>query len=895
MSNQDAAGKGIAQASHGGTATVTINEIQQQIIKLEAVREMFSEEQIEAKLAPLRQQLALLQVQVEKVELVDTGKGLQEQYLKLAFNEANKMPSLAYIDPSMTNKQMELRKVYTALLTEGGGKLSVLEQLNRHERLVLLGRAGSGKSTFVDFVVLCMAGELLEGDGQSLALLKTPLPPEPGDEKKVQPPLRWGHGALLPVKIVLRKFASQGLPKPGEKVGAKHLWAYLQQELSSLGLSDYFPHFKTHLEKTGGLLLFDGLDEVAQTAARRPQLKQVIEEMALLHDKCRIVVTSRPYAYENEAWKFNWDFTVINLALFTDGQISQFIARWYEYLHQQALSERLTQRILARSEFLRLARQPLLLTLMANLNLSRGQLPEKRARLYEETVQLLLERWEQSHFGEAAAHERITSMALSQLLNVAQTKIRHLLEELALDAHTQQPSEVAGTANLTERALFEGFRKLTKDHPIDIDEVLDFIYQRAGLLEGDTTAEGVKVYRFPHRTFQEYLAACALNRPMGSAKRMAELVKTEANRWREVALLAAAKRGDNADSFWSLITELCPVPIQEMPQAKATDFMAALVAGQAIQESVSLTDDLSLAEKSHVNRVQGWLKQMAVSDLPALERVTAGQVLAYFGDDRPGIIEMVWCDIPAGEFIMGEGKEQHTVNIPYSYKAALYPVTNAQYKVFVTAGGYNQQSYWTAAGWKWRWKEKEKRTKARDYGDPFNLPNHPVVGVSWYEAVAYCRWLTEFLRERGELAQGWQIRLPTEAEWEKAARGIDGRVYPWGNALDPNKANYSGAKVGSTSAVGFFPQDQSPYGCQDMVGNVDEWCATKYNGDYKPYPYKIENEWTEAYLKYEITRNVRGGSWDDESGCLRCAYRYYLNSDNNDLYWGFRCFCVPIF
>jgi len=259
------------------------------------------------------------------------------------------------------------------------------------------------------------------------------------------------------------------------------------------------------------------------------------------------------------------------------------------------------------------------------------------------------------------------------------------------------------------------------------------------------------------------------------------------------------------------------------------------------------------------------------------------------------IPDIIWCDIPAGAFIMGSDKyerekPQHTLNIPYSYQVAKYPITNAQYELFVADEGYSKRPYWTAAGW--AWKEKEKRTTAGHESEPFSLANHPIVRVSWYESVAYCHWLTEVLREHGKLAEGWLIRLPTEAEWEKAARGTDGRVYPWGNEFDPNKANGKETDIRSTSAVGFFPKGKSPYGCHEMAGNVWEWCATQSG---KSYPYKIENEWTEAYLEGEIRRNARGGAWGDGTDDLRCAYRDNDYPDYGISNRGFRCFSVPIF
>jgi len=270
------------------------------------------------------------------------------------------------------------------------------------------------------------------------------------------------------------------------------------------------------------------------------------------------------------------------------------------------------------------------------------------------------------------------------------------------------------------------------------------------------------------------------------------------------------------------------------------------------------------------------------------------------------IPDIAWCEVPAGKFIMGSDyyhdneKPRHTLNLPYTYYAAKYPITNAQYATFVADGGYDKPQYWTAAGWAEKekpfWNNYEPWTGSRDKGEPFNLLNHPVVEVSWYEAVAFCHWLTEKLRTDGKLAEGWLICLPTEAEWEKAARGTDGRVYPWGNEFDPNKANGgTDSEIESTSAVGFFPKGKSPYGCQDMAGNVWEWCATKWHKDYKPYPYQIENEWTADYLEGKYNRMLRGGSWGLNSDHFRCVYRYADDPNINYYDRGFRLFRVPIY
>jgi len=208
---------------------------------------------------------------------------------------------------------------------------------------------------------------------------------------------------------------------------------------------------------------------------------------------------------------------------------------------------------------------------------------------------------------------------------------------------------------------------------------------------------------------------------------------------------------------------------------------------------------------------------------------------------------------------------QHTIDIPYTYRIARYPVTNAEFAEFIKATGH-----------------KSKAVK-RD------LPDHPVVNVSWHEAQAYCKWLTEKLRADGTLQADENARLPTEAEWEKAARGEYGREWPWGDEWDPAKCNSAENGPGTTTPVGqYSPQGDSPYGVVDMAGNVWEWCQSKY----APYPYKADDG-REELKDVEALRVVRGGSWDlDRYGC-RAAVR--LRSGPAFFYYfvGFRAALSP--
>ena len=208
--------------------------------------------------------------------------------------------------------------------------------------------------------------------------------------------------------------------------------------------------------------------------------------------------------------------------------------------------------------------------------------------------------------------------------------------------------------------------------------------------------------------------------------------------------------------------------------------------------------------------------------------------------------------VPAGEFIMGsdDGNEDerpaHTVFLD-GFWIDKYEVTNAEYKGFVDATGQPPPHHW------------EGGTYPEGKGD------HPVVWVSWHDAQAYCQWAGK--------------RLPMEAEWEKAARGTDGRKWPWGNSFDTSKCNSGGS--GDTVPVGSYPAGASPYGAQDMAGNAWEWTADWYEA----YP-------GSGYISSRFGQKnkvMRGGSWFDGPALVRCSARNSAAPKFSFSTIGFRC------
>ena len=220
-------------------------------------------------------------------------------------------------------------------------------------------------------------------------------------------------------------------------------------------------------------------------------------------------------------------------------------------------------------------------------------------------------------------------------------------------------------------------------------------------------------------------------------------------------------------------------------------------------------------------------------------------------------------EVPAGS-VSCSVKSKDTVSIDQPYWIDIYPVTNARYREFVEAGGYETEKWWDTGGWKWREEERIIRPSYWDK-DKWNRDNHPVVGVSWYEAAAYCKWLSEISKD------GHFYHLPTEKQWERAARGTEGLEYPWGDKFDSGRCNTEESGKDKTTRVDLYADGLSPVGCYDMAGNVWEWTSEFFDSDQDSYV-------------------LKGGSWSDPAVNARCAYRYdFIFPFIRDSFVGFRC------
>jgi formylglycine-generating enzyme required for sulfatase activity len=304
----------------------------------------------------------------------------------------------------------------------------------------------------------------------------------------------------------------------------------------------------------------------------------------------------------------------------------------------------------------------------------------------------------------------------------------------------------------------------------------------------------------------------------------------------------------------------------------------------------------------HLQR--GLVAIIEAPDVPVAQRLEVARMLADLGDPRYpvtlddwrneiarrneqfGAPDGYWCYIRPGTYRIGgweEGEQSADHDLP-GFWIARYPITVAQYAAFIADGGYQNKDYWTPQGW--NWIQERNRTQPWKWDNSkYNSPNQAVIGVAWYECMAFCAWLTAQLDETG-----YAVQLPTEAEWEAAAAydaQMQRRTYPWGEEEPtPEHAIFEddqGNKLGAPAPVGVCPGGATACGALDMGGQVWEWC----HSSHKAYPQGAHIACAE-FNRDEGDVPLRGGSWKINRTNVRCAARYGGIPIFNVIYCGCR-------
>ena len=458
-----------------------------------------------------------------------------------------------------------------------------------------------------------------------------------------------------------------------------------------------------------------------------------------------------------------------------------------------------------------LARRPYLAGVICRLHRSQ-RIPDNRAELYQAFIDDLIQREAESAkrrgqpFPDRAALEGFLDGVALRMQQLGVTVVR---------------------------------RDAIADLPGDVQAALD-----AALLvqEGDDI-------RFSHQLLQEYFAARTLKEQMTRDDDPRPLLGAawwSLATWRETGQMLAEYTHD--------------APAVARWLGRASPELGLEIMRRATPEG----EPLNLDAETRQRLITAALERQ---DEPnPVGRAAAWRALSALRDPRRGVgllpdglPDIDWVPIPAGRFIMGADDRKDTprreVEIRHSFRMAKYPVTYRQFQAFVDSGEYADKRWW---------RDFPPECRPQPMAEQvFSFDNHPRDTVSWYQAVAFTRWLTARLQRAGRLAKGLQIRLPTEEEWEYAARGTDERRFPYPGEFDAGKGNTGLTGIRQTSAVGIFPDGASPFGVLDMSGNVWEWCLNDYDAP------KVVDGYGNGKAKV-----LRGGSWyNSDTDYFRCDAR----------------------
>lgn len=760
-------------------------------------------------------------------------------------------------------------------------RLLASEAITRHQRLVLLGDPGSGKSTFVRHLAWGLAERALQGDSTAAMPVILPLRTLAG---------HLAQGGSLPLAVL----------------------ASLRATMAECCVQQPDDLLESALAVPAALLLLDGLDEVPLEAtarsANRETTLRAVQAFLTLHRGTRALITCRTRAFD-DGLRAALGWPVETLAPFTLGQIRHFARAWYAELAAkgqlaQAQADHLGEALPAaitspqRTRLREMAETPLLLTMMALVLANEGELPRDRPQLYRRILLLLLGQWDKTGKQGESLFEA------AGLPDWGSERILPLLDRLSYEAHRDARSEDGrgriGRGDLLV-ALLDFFTHARVAQPGEATRVaLAYVEQRSGLL----SADGPQSYAFAHLTLQEYCAGryIALNEepPPGSTLPpdpvSLAMGHRGTDRWREPIMLGAGlMRQRDLDA---LLGDLIDREGKD-PVVWYRDLILAAEIGKD-RDWGYLGTGRVVKVAAHQRALRTGLAALladSTQPLPVAERVRAGFLLGDLDDPRlPVTVEQwrtewsqrnehfgqptgYWCYVRQGDYSIDEwekNQQSATVQLP-AFWIARYPITVAQYVPFVAEGyGKDTQRWWTPEGRKW----KKAHTQPWGWEQPtYAGPNQPVIGVTWYEVTAFCAWLSE--RLEGMLPKDCVVRLPTEAEWEAAAAynaQMQRQTYPWGKEkLTSERAICSASKLNRPAPVGCCPSGTAACGAMDMAGNVWEWTASSHKG-YPAQSGVVQKDFTD----YDVP--VRGGGYNNNETNIRCGARVRGYPGDDDVF-----------
>ncbi|CAG0967918.1 partial Hercynine oxygenase, partial [Gammaproteobacteria bacterium] len=594
--------------------------------------------------------------------------------------------------------------------------------------------------------------------------------------------------------------------------------------------------------------------------------------------KTPIVVTSRPSGYQDRSVLAG--FEPSHIEPLSDRAVETFLDRWSLALHPtdsvvaSAHRRELLSALNARPTIRRLARNTVMLTALAVVHWNEKRLPEQRAELYESIV-LWLARSREQRPGRPGAERSL-----------------EVLRALALAMFT---ADGGRQVQLSRHGAAEYVQSLFQNDHAKAETFLEEEELDSGII----VRRGNEL-RFWHLSFQEYLAARAIG---GLSEERQKEILLGGKRvlfepeWREVGqLLGGVLYEQGREKVDGLVKAvLADLYRAEQPPLVDQARVAGLLGGIVRDLAPFQYAPADPRYREVLGTALGIFDKDKAGAVPVAIRIEAAEALGQAGDPRLIDKQQYWVYIQSGSFWMGaqnvdpKGKNYdleafkeegpvHKVGV-LGFYFGRWPVTVQEFSDFIEDDGYANKLWWQEGGFG-QWKHPP------EWDEQLRHPNRPVVGISWFEAVAYCSWRTFRPASTDELPIGFCIRLPTEAEWEWAARGSEARLYPWGQeGCNSERLNFA-RNIFNPTPVGVYPNGATPEGILDLAGNAWEWCLN-WQGTYGSYA-----STNSTYSIKDQSCVMRGGSWVYHSRNARSAYRYWSRpSDrNNDV--GFRLVCA---
>ena len=728
-----------------------------------------------------------------------------------------------------------IEEIYIPLTTVAGQQRIALEQALSHRKVVIVGDPGSGKSTFLRRVAfeLCrnIRGTRPEGSAPFL---------EPDEQR---------FPILIRVADLAKLLAADQSPKPFEAPGWIPYFLGKQSGEYKWGASEAF--FQGKLEVGGCLVMMDGLDEAPERRMRE-RIARLFENATRAFPKCDFLVSTRPQT--NEGDSVLAEFYPLRIGELEPAQIGFFFDHFARALalndaEWKSFHEGLEMALKSRVEIREMAMNPVMLTALAVLQHNDQRLPEYRVELYGSILGWLAAAREQKE-GRPPAEECLKYM-----------------RKLAL--RMQDAPDGRRLVQMNKRSAAEFFCSEFGGSVDDNEEMLERETHDSGIV----SLAGSDL-RFWHLSFQEYLAALEIG-GLSESQQLERVVKSGKlylPEWRETMRLLGGvlwKQGAaKVEVLFQAILSTLGHEAALADQVRCAALLSAMMRDLSRMMYTPKTQDYEPIVKA----VMGIFEIGEAEKIEIKKRIEAADLLGQVGDPR--IEEDNWVTIPARTFLMGAQKENrrrrnydpeavdneapvHKVTLK-GFRIQRFAVTVQEFGAFIKDNGYKIRKYWVEGYGQFEKPENWERQME-------NL-NRPVVGVSWFEAAAYCAWAG--------------VRLPTEAEWEGAARGPQGSRFPWGNEplLDISRANYDGI-IGGPSPVGLYPMGNTAEGLCDMLGNVYEWCEDWYGS----YESSLTVPMAEEY------KVVRGGSWYNKPLGVRVSFRGGDGPADRTNLFGFRC------